>query len=68
MGSSPKTKADYRKKIASKKADLARVKAMKKNASPAIASGNNHYWNNEIARLEGEIANLEAKMADAPSK
>ena len=27
MGSSPKTKADYRKKIASKEADIAKLKA-----------------------------------------
>ena len=58
MGSSPKTKSDYRKKIAEKQGRLAFLQSCEKNQDTK----------NRIASLRAEIADLRAKMADAPSK
>jgi len=68
MGSSPKTKADYRKKIASKEAELARAKARRKTCPPDGINRTRSLLEEEIAELQGDIAKLKAKMADAPSK
>ena len=63
MGASPKTKSDYRKKIAEKQAALANQRAR----TPSDAQGKRHK-KYSIAELQGEIARLKAQMADAPNK
>ena len=63
MGASPKTKSDYRMKIADKQAALARERARICNDE----QGKRNKKNN-IASLQADIARLRAKMADAPNK
>lgn len=70
MGASPKTKSDYRKKIAELQGELAKARAMKSKA-PKAGSGASHnkdMWSSDIANLQARIAKLKAEMADAPSK
>lgn len=59
MGSSPKTKAEYRTKIAKLQGDLARARVAAKEYKSLS-------WKNEVARLQSEIARLRAEMANAP--
>ena len=59
MGASPKTKSDYRKKIANKQSQLASLRATYEKSQDT---------KNRIASLQGQIARLRAEMADAPSK
>ena len=59
MGASPKTKSDYRKKIANKQALLASLRALPNKSQDT---------KNRIGSIQGEIARLRAEMADAPSK
>ena len=58
MGSSPKTKADYKKKIALIQRDIALLQAAPKSLANK----------NAIASKRARIAELRAKMVDAPSK
>lgn len=59
MGSSPKTKAEYREKIARKQGELERAKA-------AAQQYKSLDWKNRVVSLKSEIAELKAKMANAP--
>jgi hypothetical protein len=67
-----KTKAYYREKIADKQAELARERAFKAAAPKSTAThrySHDKDWHASIiARLQGEIAELRAKMANAPTK
>lgn len=65
MGSSPKTKSDYRKKIAEQQAKLAFAKAERARAKDRYTKDR---FASSIAMHQAEIARLKAKMADAPSK
>lgn len=75
MGASPKTKADYRIKIAQKQSELERLKALlveakerqKRDRKNGTASSHGPDWvRGQIAGVKGEIARLKAEMANAP--
>ena len=65
MGASPKTKSDYRREIAQKQAHLAYLRSQKSAMTNQNAK---NICSHQIANLQGEIASLKAKMADAPRK
>ena len=62
MGSSPKTKADYRAEIAEKQALIAHLRGLKVNAD---AAGKRHF-DSQISLRQEEIARLKERMAKAP--
>ncbi len=63
MGSSPKTKSDYRAKIARLEADIERLKF---TLSYKTSAADKSYIKGQIADKKRDIANLKADMAKAP--
>ena len=66
MGASPSTKSEYREAIAKKQAEIERLNANIANSKtsktlPHIVQN----WRNDVARLQGDIAKLKAKMENA---
>lgn len=62
MGSSPKTKADYKAEIAGKQAVIAHLRGNKANADAA----GKRYIDSQISLRQEEIARLKERMAKAP--
>lgn len=60
MGSSPKTKAEYRMEIAKLQAEIERLKGFPTPHSRDVKG--------RIAMKKAQIAELRGKMANAPSK
>lgn len=65
MGASPKTKSDYRIRIAAKQGQIATLRA---NKSAETNQSTKNAISRSIASLQADIARLRAKMADAPNK
>ena len=63
MGSQPKTKAEIMRKIADKRARIARLQADK--SYPYVSKYAKYQMSCQIANLRGEIALLKAQLHDA---
>ena len=60
MGTQPKTKAEIMKKIADKRARIARLQADK--SYPYVSKYAKYQISNQIETLRGEIAHLKAQL------
>lgn len=63
MGSSPRTKSEYKKKILELQAEY---ELLKRNAKLHPSSLGGDTWESRAASVKAEIARLKAKMVDAP--
>lgn len=68
MGAPPRTKSDYMRKIASKRADLARARAAAASCRMSKDKAGAYAHRQRIAGIQAEIAMLQAKMYDAPRR
>lgn len=69
MGSTPKTKGDYMKKIAYHRAEIAKLRGYKAAAPRSGGRGMNSpkiWYDQQIANHRAKIARLQAEMYNAP--
>ena len=68
MGAPPRTKSDYMRKIANKRAELARARAAVSTARMRNDKHGAYAHRQWVASLQADIAMLQAQMYDAPRR